>query len=104
MVDQCQFGIHFVWPNPLTNRFTNIQLHPSFWDGRTTALAPDEGGGAKQAAGCVSAAGALPVSSRCPGPGDGLSAVGMEAALYFDKTHTIESNNKLVPTTLIANL
>ena len=48
MVDQCQFGIHFVWPNPLTNRFTNIQLHPSFWDGRTTALAPDKGGGAKR--------------------------------------------------------
>jgi hypothetical protein len=26
---QVQLGIHFVWPNPLTNRFTNVQLHPS---------------------------------------------------------------------------
>jgi hypothetical protein len=32
MVDQAQIGIHFVWPNPLTNRFVDIQLHPSFWD------------------------------------------------------------------------
>lgn len=27
LVDLAQFGIHFVWPNPLTNRFTNIQLY-----------------------------------------------------------------------------
>ena len=89
-----QVGIHFVWPNPLANRFTNIQLHPSFWGG---GLLPP----------LLAPAGACkgPGATACPpGPGSALSSVGREAAILFDKTHTVATDIKLVPTTMIANL
>eukprot|EP00756_Hemistasia_phaeocysticola_P046392 Hpha_TRINITY_DN20168_c0_g1::TRINITY_DN20168_c0_g1_i1::g.82494::m.82494 len=35
LIDLCQVGIHFVWPNPLFNRLSNIQVHPAFVDTRT---------------------------------------------------------------------
>lgn len=81
LVDQCQYGIHFVWPNPLTNRFTKIQLHPSFWGGETMDLQ------------------ATPANScnGCSGAGDNL------AAIFFDKTHTIATDRRIIPTTLISN-
>lgn len=95
-----------------TNRFTNIQLHPSFWDGQTLALGPPDSASfrrqpstATAAAECRSAAGFFSSSAAsCPGPGNNLDAVGTEAALYFDKAHTVAGDSKLVPTTLIANL
>lgn len=87
MVDQCQLGIHFVWPNPLTNRFTNIQLHPSFWAGQTLQLQ------ATPSSPCKS----------CPGAGNNLAKVGDEAAIFFDKTHTVDTDRRIIPTTLISN-
>ena len=87
MVDQCQLGIHFVWPNPLTNRFTNIQLHPSFWAGQTLQLQ------ATPSSPCRS----------CPGAGNNLAKVGDEAAIFFDKTHTVDTDRRIIPTTLISN-
>ena len=87
MVDQCQLGIDFVWPNPLTNRFTNIQLHPSFWAGQTLQLQ------ATPSSPCKS----------CPGAGNNLAKVGDEAAIFFDKTHTVDTDRRIIPTTLISN-
>jgi len=92
MADQCALGIHFVWPNPLAQRFTNIQLHPSFWDGQQLDL---QATGAQP---CRSIDG-----SACPGPGSQLLTVGREAAILFDKTHTLSANAGMPPTTLIAN-
>jgi len=80
MVDQAQLGIHMVWPNPLTNRFVDVQLHPSFWPAGQTAFA-----------------------HAANGTGD-LSAVGREAAVLFEKSHTIVNNRQMPPTTLFANL
>ena len=93
MVDQCVVGIHFVWPNPLSNRFTNTQLHPSFWDGRSAALTN---------AGSCRSSGMF--QSGCPTAGTDLGAVGREAAVLFETTHTVASNSALVPTTMFSNL
>lgn len=85
MVDQAQIGIHFVWPNPLTNRFVDIQLHPSFWD-KNKSFAFGS------------------TSKAVAGNGTGLlTGIGMEAAILYDTTHTISNNNHLLPTTLISN-
>ena len=91
LVDLCVYGIHFVWPNPLTNRFANIQLHPAFWSGETVAL---------PAGRCTSTGPA----TACPGPGDHLDRVGREAGIYFDKSHTVADDNAYKPITLITNL
>jgi hypothetical protein len=87
LVDQCQYGIHFVWPNPLTNRFTNIQLHPSFWGGETIKLQATPSNACE----------------GCPGAGNNLAKVGDEAAIFFDKTHTVATDRRIIPTTLISN-
>ena len=79
LVDQAQIGVHFVWPNPLTNRFVDLQLHPSFWDGS--------------------------VYDTHAGNGTGkLVSIGREAAILFEDSHTIQNNRNLLPTTLLSNL
>ena len=88
IVRRRRYGIHFVWPNPLANRFTNIQLHPSFWGGETLELQATPRDACKS----------------CPGAGGDLAAVGSEEAIFFDSTHTIDTDRRLIPTTLIANL
>jgi len=81
MVDQAEVGLHFVWPNPLSNRFSDIQLHPSFWGGKIY-------GGAD-------------VLSRGTGV---LDMVGREGAVVVESTHTALNNNGLQPTTFFSNM
>eukprot|EP00041_Stephanoeca_diplocostata_P016311 m.320715 g.320715 ORF g.320715 m.320715 type:complete len:518 (-) comp20325_c0_seq8:296-1849(-) len=78
MVDQCMRGLHFVWPNPLTNRFSDIQIHPSFGvSGRT-----------------------FPAGN---GTGTSLSAVNIESALLLEPTHSILNNEMLSATIMLSN-
>ena len=78
MVDQCAIGIHMVWPNPLTNRFSTVQMHPSFWDGSV-------------------------VKGLVRGTGN-LGAVAREAAVLVEHTHTISNNAGLQSTTMFSDM
>ena len=78
MVDQAVIGVHLVWPNPLTNRFSDVQLHPSFWAGEV-------------------------VEGVSAGSGS-LAAVGREAAVLVEPTHSVASNLGLPPTTMFSNM
>ncbi len=77
MVDQSQIGLHFVWPNPLTNRFSNIQIHPSFADDRT-----------------------FPAST---GTGDLSKPVALETAVLVDFDHTKANNDNLPIVLMLTN-
>ena len=79
MADQCVYGIHLVWPNPLTNRISDVQLHPSFWL-RGSSLAAANGSGTD------------------------LSAVGLEAGVMVEPSHSLTNNNGLVPTLILSSL
>ena len=71
--------MHLVWPNPLTNRLSEVQLHPSFWRrGRT-----------------------LPCAN---GSGPALGAVGVVAALMVEATHSMANNAGLTPTTMLSSV
>lgn len=88
MVDQAVIGIHMVWPNPLSNRFSDCQLHPSFWTGRV--FHPP--GGSSNGGGGM-------------GFGTGnLTRVGYEAAVLVEPTHTVLNNAKLQSTTMFSNM
>ena len=63
----------------MNNRFSDIQLHPSFWGG------------------------SLALSSGATGTGN-TTSVGLSAGLFFEQTHTISVDKSLVPTTQISNL
>ena len=80
MVDQCVYGIHFVWPNPLSNRFSDIQLHPSFWDD-----------------------GSYVVEKIANGSGTGYGRIAKEAAIMVEPTHTVGNNANLGITTMLSN-
>eukprot|EP00035_Acanthoeca_spectabilis_P007460 m.136828 g.136828 ORF g.136828 m.136828 type:complete len:538 (+) comp13964_c0_seq1:53-1666(+) len=79
LVDQCVRGLHFVWPQPLSNRFSQIQLHPSFWRQGDTF-----------------AAGA--------GVGPGLEAIGTESAVMVEPTHSRANNKGLSAPTMLTNM
>jgi hypothetical protein len=81
MVDQAEIALHFVWPNPLSNRFSDIQLHPSFWSGTVFAGA----------------------AALTRGTGN-LSAVGREAAVLVESTHTVVNNAGLQATIFFSNM
>jgi len=80
LVDQAVFGIHLVWPNPLTNRFVAAQLHPSFWRKGDVVAGPLEGSGAD------------------------LGTVGREAGVYVEPTHSVANNKGLLPTTMLSSM
>eukprot|EP00937_MAST-01D_sp_MAST-1D-sp2_P002641 g2641.t1 len=80
MADQVVLGVHLVWPNQLTNRFDGVQLHPSFW--RRGDLLP----------------GAL------AGSGTLLTAVGREAALLMEPTHSNANNGGAPATTMLSSM
>jgi hypothetical protein len=79
MVDQAQLGIHMVWPNPLSNRFTDVQVHPSFWIKNQWSFVLAANGTGK------------------------LRNVGREAAILFDTTHSKAASKFMPPTTIISN-
>lgn len=77
LVDQCLVGLHFVWPQPLTNRFSNVQIHPSF-----SLLAP------------------FPAAN---GTGS-LQGVSRESAVLVDATHTTANNKGLPAVMMLTNM
>jgi hypothetical protein len=78
MADQCVMGVHAVWPTQLSNRMSNVQLHPSFWT-RALFAEPSNGTGV-------------------------LRDVGKMGALVVEPSHSAVNNGGLVPTMMIANL
>eukprot|EP00038_Savillea_parva_P008071 m.174513 g.174513 ORF g.174513 m.174513 type:complete len:589 (-) comp13840_c0_seq1:78-1844(-) len=79
MVDQCVRGIHLVWPNPLTNRFSLVQIHPSFWSPNDTFVAT-------------------------AGTGTGLDAVGTESAIAVEASHCRANNKNLSAPIMLSHM
>jgi hypothetical protein len=77
MVDQCVRGIHMVWPNPLSNRFSQVQIHPSFWLPNHTFAAAN-------------------------GSGALLDQVGLEAAIMVESSHCLRNNAGLSSPTMLS--
>ena len=83
MVDQCQIGLHLVWPHALSNRISNAQLQPALWDGTWVS----EAGG----------------NHSFVGVGN-LSRIAREAAILVEHTHSRANNGGILPIFLISNL
>lgn len=81
MSDQAASCIHMVWPTTLSNRITNIQLHPSFDDGSRLTNARN-------------------------GSGDwqGAKALSRASGLLVEASHSKQHNNGRLAVLLLSNV